>query len=115
MLDNTPFKVPMAGTHYRDGEVVSDPNKMALMPLEDETFRAILGFVNFLCLCTKPNIAFAISAVSMPQIAPMQLHMKQLNRLRRYVNGTNPKPMGITYGRASHDNASVIKVFSNSN
>jgi hypothetical protein len=82
MLDNTPFKVPMARTHYRDGEVVSDQNKMALMPPQDETFRAILGFVNFLCMCTKPNIAFAISVVSMRHIAPMQLHIKQLNRLR---------------------------------
>jgi hypothetical protein len=36
--------------------------------------------------------------------------MKQLKRLLRYLNGT--KPMGITYGRPSRDNADDIKVFS---
>jgi hypothetical protein len=46
MLDMTPSKVPMAPTHYRDGEVVSDHDNMALAPSEHETFRAILGSVN---------------------------------------------------------------------
>jgi hypothetical protein len=35
MLDNTPSKVPMAPTHYRDGEVASDNDKVALTPPED--------------------------------------------------------------------------------
>jgi hypothetical protein len=38
--------------------------------------------------------------------------MKQLKRLLRCLNGT--RPMGITYGRPSQDNACDIKVFSNS-
>jgi hypothetical protein len=28
MLDNTPSKVPMAPTHYQDGEVASDHDKV---------------------------------------------------------------------------------------
>jgi hypothetical protein len=46
MLDSTPSKVPMALTHNRDGEVVSDHDKLNLTPLEHETFRAILGVVS---------------------------------------------------------------------
>jgi hypothetical protein len=64
MLDNTPSKVPMAPTHNRDGDVASDRDKMALTPSEYETFRAILGSVNFLCMCTRLDLAFAISVIS---------------------------------------------------
>jgi hypothetical protein len=98
MFDNTPLKVPMAPTHYRDGEVASDHDKVALTPSEHETLRAILGYVNFLCMCTRLDLAFALNVISRRQIAPTQLHMKQLKRLHRYLNGT--RPMGITYGRA---------------
>jgi hypothetical protein len=34
VLDNTPLKVPMAPTHFRDGEVASDHDKVALTPSE---------------------------------------------------------------------------------
>jgi hypothetical protein len=47
----------------------------------------------------------------MREIIPTHLHMKQLKRLLRYLNGTIP--MGITYGIASRENAYDIKVLSN--
>jgi hypothetical protein len=112
MLDITPSKVPMAPTHYRDGEVASDHDKVALTPSEHETFRAIHGSVSFLCMCTRLGIAFAISVISKRLTAPTQFHMKRLKRLLRYLNGT--RPMGITYGRPSRHNADDVKVFSDS-
>jgi hypothetical protein len=112
MLDNTPSKVPMAPAHYRDGEVASNQDNMASTPSEHDTFRAILGSVNVLCMCTRPCIAFATIVIIRRHKAPTQLHMKQLKRLLRYFNGT--RPMGITYGRPSQDNAEDIKVFSDS-
>jgi hypothetical protein len=111
MLDSAPSKIPMAPMHYRDGEVASDQDKMAMSPPECEIFHAdILQSVNFLCMCTTPDIAFAVSVIGIWQAAPTQVHMKQLKRLLRYLNGT--KPMGITYGRPYEDNADGIKVFS---
>jgi hypothetical protein len=70
MLDSTPSKVPMAPTHYRDEEVASDQDKMALTLSEHETFRAILGSVNFLCMCTRHDIAFAISVIGRRKTSP---------------------------------------------
>jgi hypothetical protein len=61
-------------------------------------------------MCCKSDIAFPINVINGRQVAPTQLHMKQLKRLLRYLNGT--RPMGITYGRPSQDNADDIKVFS---
>jgi hypothetical protein len=112
MLDGASSKIPMVPTRYRDGEVASDQNKTALSPPEHETFRAILGSVNFLCMRTRPDILFSVSVIVKQQTAPTQLHMKQLKRLLRYINGT--RPMGITYGRPSQDNADDIKAFSDS-
>jgi hypothetical protein len=63
-------------------------------------------------MCTRPDIAFAISAINIRHATPTQLHMKQLKRLLCYLDGT--RPMGITYGRPSQDNADDIKEFSNS-
>jgi hypothetical protein len=114
MLESTPSKVPIAPSHYRDGEVASNHDKVALSPQKPETFRAIPGSMNFLCMYTRPDSAFAVSVTSMRQRAPTQLHTKQLNRLQCYLYyGT--RLMGITCGRPSRDNATCIKVFSDSN
>jgi hypothetical protein len=109
MLDNTPAKVPMAPTHPRDGGVASDKDKVALTSAEHETFRAIFGYVSFLCMCTRLHIAFAITVISSRQLAPTQLHMKHFIRLSRYLNGT--RHMGKIYGMPSQDNAYDINVF----
>jgi hypothetical protein len=77
------------------------------------TFHVILASVNFLWMCTKSNIAFAVNVITMRQKTPMQLNMKQLKRLLRYLNGT--MPLEITYGNASMDNANYdMKVLSDS-
>jgi hypothetical protein len=81
-----------------------------MTPPEHETFRAILGSVNFMCMCTIFDIPFAINMISKRQTAPTQLHMKQLKRLVRYLNGT--RSISIIYGMPSQDNADNIKVFS---
>jgi hypothetical protein len=107
-LDSTPAKVPMAPTHYRDGEVVSDYDKLGLTPPKHETFRAILGSVNFMCMCCRHDIAFVISVISMRHTTTMQLHITHLKRMLRYLNNT--RSMGITNGMPSHDNTYDIKV-----
>jgi hypothetical protein len=111
MPDITLLEVPMARTHYRDGEVASDQHKVALTPPEHGSFRAILEFGSFLCMCTKPEITFTIIVIKRRQIAPMQLHTKQLKRLLSYLNEIRSK--GTTYDRVSKDNAYHINVFLN--
>jgi hypothetical protein len=64
MMDNTPSKVPMAATHYMDGEVASDQDKVALTNSECEIFRAILGSVKFLFMYNRLDIAFEIGVMS---------------------------------------------------
>jgi hypothetical protein len=61
-------------------------------------------------MCTRLDIAFAISVISRRQTTPTQSHIQQLKRLLHYLKGT--RPMGITYERPSQDNAEDIEVFS---
>jgi hypothetical protein len=93
----------MASTYYRDGGVASDHDSVALSPPEHETFRVILGSFNFRCMCTRPDNEFAVNVISEWQTTHAHAHMKWLTRLLRYLNRS--RPMGITYGRPSRDNA----------
>jgi hypothetical protein len=64
MPDSNPSTLPMSPTHYRDVDSSSPSDHVALSPADRETFRAILGYVNFLCMCTRHDIAFAINVTS---------------------------------------------------
>jgi hypothetical protein len=109
MLDNMPTKVPIAPTHYRDGKVASDHDKVAFTPPEHETFRAILGSVNFVCTCTIHDIAFAINVTSKRQTASTLVHMKQRKRLLLYLNDT--RPMGIIFAGRRRTKQTISKCY----
>jgi hypothetical protein len=91
-------------------KVALDKDKVALSPTEYETFRAILGSMNFMCMCTRLDIAFAVNVSYIRHAFATKVLTKQLRRLLRYLNGT--RLVGITYGRQFRDNAYYIKVFS---
>jgi hypothetical protein len=116
ILDNTPSKVPMAHTHYRDREVAFDHEKGALSPLEHETFRDILGQVDNSCMCTIPDIAFAVSVTKRWQTTSTQMHMKHLKRFLHYLSqldkaNENRLWEGIFTNNNTND---IIKAFSDS-
>eukprot|EP00873_Tetraselmis_striata_P025534 jgi/Tetstr1/445798/TSEL_033444.t1 len=96
MQDCSPAKTPMGSGHYKDLASASDADKAPLSREDHETCRAILGSVNFLTMCTRPDLAFAISVLSRFQSAPQKVHLMQLKRVLRYLKGT--PCMGITYG-----------------
>eukprot|EP00873_Tetraselmis_striata_P002189 jgi/Tetstr1/422453/TSEL_013291.t1 len=96
MQDCSLAKTPMGSGHYKDLASASDADKAPLSREDHETYRAILGSVNFLTMCTRPDLAFAISVLSRFQSAPQKIHLMQLKRILRYFKGT--LGMGITYG-----------------
>jgi hypothetical protein len=82
MFESNPSLVPMSPTHYRDVNTAPPSDMAPLSPIDRETFRVILGSMNFLlCISTRPGIAFAISVISRCRNAPFHIHMKQLERL----------------------------------
>eukprot|EP00873_Tetraselmis_striata_P002937 jgi/Tetstr1/423201/TSEL_001321.t1 len=80
MQDCSPAKTPMGSGHYKDLASASDADKAPLSREDHETYRAILGSVNFLAMRTRPDLAFAISVLSRFQSAPQKIHLMQLKR-----------------------------------
>eukprot|EP00873_Tetraselmis_striata_P036549 jgi/Tetstr1/456813/TSEL_043487.t1 len=111
MQDCSPAKTPMGSGHYKDLASASDAEKAPLSREDHETYRAILGSVNFLTMCTRPDLAFAISVLSRFQSAPQKIHLMQLKRVLRYLKGT--PGMGITYGATEPGGARLV-VYSDS-
>jgi hypothetical protein len=112
MLDSNPSTLPMSLTHYRDVESAYPSDQVPLLQSDHETFRAILGSVNFLCMCTRHDIGLAINVTSNTQNVPLQIHVKELKRLLHYLNGT--RTSGITYGSCAPHLRTIMIVFSNS-
>eukprot|EP00873_Tetraselmis_striata_P037639 jgi/Tetstr1/457903/TSEL_044421.t1 len=111
MQDCSPAKTPMGSGHYTDLASASDADKAPLSREDHETYRAILGSVNFLTMCTRPDLAFAISVLSRFQSAPQKIHLMQLKRVLRYLKGT--PGMGINYGATEPGGARLV-VYSDS-
>eukprot|EP00873_Tetraselmis_striata_P038903 jgi/Tetstr1/459167/TSEL_004613.t1 len=57
---------------------IRDADKAPLSREDHETYRAILGSANFLTMCTRPDLAFAISVLSRFQSAPQKIDLMQL-------------------------------------
>jgi len=58
-------------------------------PPEDEsTYRSIIGSLMYLMLCTRPDIAYAVGALSKFSSNPKKSHMLAARHLLRYVNKT---------------------------
>eukprot|EP00873_Tetraselmis_striata_P017930 jgi/Tetstr1/438194/TSEL_026794.t1 len=96
MQDFSLAKTPMGSGHNKNLACAINADKAPLSREDHEVYRAILGFVNFLTMCTRPDLALAISVLSMFQSAPQKIHLMQLKRVLRYLKGT--LGMGITYG-----------------
>eukprot|EP00873_Tetraselmis_striata_P046153 jgi/Tetstr1/466417/TSEL_010945.t1 len=111
MQDCSPAKTPMGSGHYKDLASASNADKAPLSREDHETYRAILGSVNFLTMCTRPDLAFAISVLNLFQSAPQKIHLMQLKRVLRYLKGT--PGMGITYGATEPGGARLV-VYSDS-
>ena len=64
---------------------------------EDENFpyRELIGSVMFLMVCTRPDIAYTVSALSQFLDKPTPGHWSAAKRLLRYLNGT--RNLGIRY------------------
>ena len=58
-------------------------------PAEDETiYRSLLRSLMYLMLCTRPDIAFAVRALSKLSSNPMKSHMLAARHLLKYINKT---------------------------
>ena len=56
--------------------------------MKNVPFREAIGGLNYLCTCTRPDIATAVSLVSKFSNNPGEQHWKAVKRIFRYIRGT---------------------------
>jgi len=78
---------------------------------EDYTvYRSILGSVMYLMLCTRPDLAYAVGALSKYSAKPTASHMKAVQRVLRYISKT--RNYGLHFGPFNNETQPIPTVFS---
>jgi len=66
-----------------------------LMPNDHALYREIVGSIQYLAVCTRPDIQFAINLCARYVSNPYSAHMNAVKQILRYLKGTSTQ--GITY------------------
>ena len=70
-----------------------------LSPEDHRRYRSLIGGLAYLAICTRPDIAFAVSTLSRQLHAPAKRHLILAKRVVRYIAGTADKK--IFYPRST--------------
>jgi len=89
MENANPVAMPM------DPHVKLEPNTDDNEPNRSNAFAKVLGELQYVANCTRPDIAFAVNRLGAYTANPSTQHYSALKRILRYLAGT--KDLGITY------------------
>ncbi|KAG7349703.1 reverse transcriptase RNA-dependent DNA polymerase [Nitzschia inconspicua] len=95
-----PQEHKLAPTRPKDTPAV--PNSILGPDLEGETFqgnwnyKSVIGKLNFLEKCTRPDISYAVHQCARYMAEPKQSHAEAVKRIGRYLLGTREKGISIT-------------------
>ena len=64
-------------------------------PVDTTDFRAMVGALQYLASCTRPDISYAVSQLARHQVSPRADHLIAAKRVLRYLKGTVER--GIHY------------------
>jgi hypothetical protein len=67
------------------GSALVDDQSPPLLPGAAATYRTLMGELGWLALCTRPDIAFAVSQLQRYTSAPLECHMEGAKRILRYL------------------------------
>ena len=65
-----------------------EDNSPLLNEMEQSNYRSLVGRLLWACLCTKPDLQFAVSRLSSKVAYPTEGDMKLLKKCLRYIKGT---------------------------
>lgn len=104
LADAKPASVPMSSSVKLSKEEGAPLNKQAF------PYGQLVGTLNYLAVCTRPDIAYAVGALSRYLHSPTTVHGQAARTVGRYLKGT--ADFGISYGSSStsSSNGSNIKL-----
>jgi len=110
MPKKTPRPRPFSGAVRGKGpgaRVFRDP----VRPVTNSTlYRSVLGSLMSLMLCTRPDLAYAVGALSKYSAKPTATHMKAVQRVLRYISKTCN--YGLHFGPFNNEAQPIPRVFS---
>ena len=100
LTDTKPFRSPMVpGIIYSKDDSPSSPQEATHM--EKAPYREAIGSLMYASVATRPDISFAVAALSQFLDNPGEVHWEAVKRVMRYLSGT--KDFMLTYGDEHHD------------
>jgi hypothetical protein len=100
LTDAKPYRSPMVpGIVYSKDDSPSSPQEAARM--EKVPYREAIGSLMYASVATRPDIPFAVTALSQFLDNPSEVHWEAVKRILRYLSGT--KDFVLTYGNERHD------------
>ncbi|XP_074298256.1 uncharacterized protein LOC141629094 [Silene latifolia] len=75
-------------------------NELERKEMEKIPYASVVGSLNYVQTCTRPDISFAVGMLGRYQSNPGMDHWKAANKVLRYLQGT--KELMLTYRRSDH-------------
>ena len=95
LADAKPYSSPMIpGLVYTKSDSPSNPEEAAQM--KNTPYREAIGSLMYIAVTTRPDIAFAVSALSQFLSNPGKAHWEAVKQVFQYLSGT--KTLQLTYG-----------------
>ncbi|KAL2251350.1 UNVERIFIED_CONTAM: Retrovirus-related Pol polyprotein from transposon TNT 1-94 [Sesamum indicum] len=110
MKNSKPISVPLAA-HFHLSKNQSPNTNAEKEKMEKVPYSNVIGSIVFLMVCTRPDIAYAISCLSRYMANPGPPHWEALKWLLRYLHGS--KNVGILFAKRSENTQLVGYVDSN--
>jgi hypothetical protein len=105
MADCNPVATPM------DEHLVLEPDKEASRPEDRKWYQRAIGSLMYLMLCTRPDIAYAVSQLGRFAANPSQKHHLALKRVFRYLKGTTDYGLVIN----TQDQPDILRGYTDAN
>ena len=100
LSDAKPVTTPITpGAKLSKADAPSDDTEATRM--KKTPYREAIGSLMYAAIATRPDIAFAVSALSQFLENPGEIHWQAVKRIFRYIAGT--KDHALTYGNEQHD------------
>src|SRR6266853_2889749 len=95
-----PYRFPMVPRIiYSKNDSPSSPQEAVCM--EKMPYHEAIGSLMYASIATRPDISFAVAALSQFLDNPGEVHWEAVKRIMRYLSGT--KDYALTYGDECHD------------
>ena len=100
LSDAKSYSTPMVpGIIYSRNDCPSDPTEIDRM--KKTPYREAIGSLMYASVATRPDITYAVSALSRFLDNPGSIHWEAAKRVLRYLSGT--RDFTLTYGEERHD------------